>query len=75
MVSISIDPDEEEAIFIENIRGKNVKDSDGTGIGMYIAKKALKFMKANIYARNNGHLCEIEGIKYSRNVFTIEFSK
>jgi hypothetical protein len=42
---------------------------------MYIAKKALKFMKANIYARNNGHLCEIEGIKYSRNVFTIEFSK
>jgi signal transduction histidine kinase len=80
MISVSIEEDELETIFLENRQGKNVKQKDksgiaqdGTGIGLFIVKKALGFMKANIKVTNKGFVKEENGYPYSKHAFEIEF--
>lgn len=82
MTSVSIEDDEKETIFLENRQGRNVKKpkedksgiaQDGTGIGLFIVKKALSLMKAKISVKNNGFVKEYDGYPYSKHDFIIEF--
>jgi len=73
MVSLTIDEDEVEKVFRENYRGRNAKDDEGSGIGLYIAWKALKLMNALISIKNNGVVLFVGGVSYSRHTFTITF--
>ncbi len=80
MISICINEDEYEKIFQENYQGRDVKKDgeteigkEGTGIGMFIVRRALGFMKAKINVVNMGFEKELSGHKYCKHVFTIEF--
>lgn len=79
--SVSIEKDEVELIFLEGRRGKNIKSgaagiqgTEGSGIGMYIVRKALSLMKAYISVSNEGFEKEKDGCPYSRHLFTITFA-
>ncbi len=81
MTSVSIEEDEKEIIFLENRQGRNVKKNsdsnsskNGTGIGLFIVRKALRFTKAKISVKNNGFVKKSEGIPYSKHTFVIEFN-
>jgi signal transduction histidine kinase len=83
MISVTIEESEKETIFLENRQGRNVKKSkedksgvaqDGTGIGLFIVRKALNFMKAKISVKNNGFVVEENTYPYSKHDFIIEFN-
>ncbi len=81
MISICIDEDEYEEIFKETYQGRHVKKNeetgigkDGNGIGMFIVRKALGFMKSKINVVNLGFVKEENGYKYCTHVFTLEFN-
>ena len=82
MVSVTIEASETENIFQENRQGINVTKNDdatgisqgGTGIGLYIVRKALSLMKAKIKVQNNGHVITKNGVPYSKHTFEIEFN-
>lgn len=81
MTSISIEADETEKIFIEHYQGRNTKKEDksgigkdGSGIGMYIVKKALGFMKARVNVSNKGFEKREGEYPYSKHIFEIEFN-
>lgn len=80
MISISINEDEKELVFLESTQGKNVRKNgkneiskDGTGIGLFIVRKALGYMKAKISVNNKGFVKEEGVYPYSKHVFEIEF--
>lgn len=82
MVSVSIEDDEREMIFLEGKQGKHVKkdqnqkpsiSDDGSGIGLFIVRKALNFMRAKVCVINNGFVMNSNGYPYSRHSFIIEF--
>lgn len=81
MISICIDEDELEKVFLENYQGRHVKKENedgigkgGTGIGMFIVRKALSFMRAKIKISNEGFEKELNGHSFCRYAFTVEFS-
>jgi|GEM_PF-5830932 len=78
--SVSIETDETDLIFLEGRRGKYIKSGaagslakEGSGIGLYIVRKALSFMKAHITVSNEGLIVEKDGCPYSKHIFTITF--
>jgi signal transduction histidine kinase len=78
--SVSIESDEAELIFQEGRRGKYIKSGaagslakEGSGIGLYIVRKALSLMKASISVSNEGFVEEKNGCPYSKHLFTITF--
>lgn len=79
MISVTIEENELEHIFLEGRRGQNVKkvketeDEKGSGIGLHIVRKALHFMKAKITVSNDGFVKNVDNIPYSKHTFTIEF--
>lgn len=73
MVSLCIDEDELESIFLENKKGRHVHDTESTGIGLYIVRKALSYMGAKIHVTNDGFYDEREGSKYCTHTFVITF--
>ncbi|MES2437138.1 MAG: ATP-binding protein [Patescibacteria group bacterium] len=80
MDSVSIEKDEEEIIFLENRQGRNIKNGikseiskNGSGIGLYIVRKALSYMKAKISVVNTGFIKNDSGYPYSHHVFEVEF--
>lgn len=81
MTSVSIDDDETEIIFLENRQGRNIKKNkdgniskNGTGIGLFIVRKALGYTNARVSVRNDGFVKENGGYPFSRHTFEIEFS-
>lgn len=81
MISVTIEDSELETIFLENRQGRNVikkKDKtgisqNGTGIGLFIVRKALGLMKAKITVCNNGYVTQKDGLSFSKHSFDIEF--
>lgn len=77
MMSVKIEPNEVKDIFTLRFRGKNAsKIQSGDGVGMYMVKKALDLLKANIEVEPNysKHEEGINGVKYTFNSFIIKFS-
>lgn len=81
MTSVCIDKDELEDIFLENFRGRHTKNTtgtrfgiNGTGIGLFIVRKALGFMNSHISVTNNHFVKNDGGHRYCEHTFTIEFS-
>lgn len=82
MISVTIEESELETIFLENIQGRNVREKKdktgisqgGTGIGLYIVRKALGLMRAKIKVTNHGSVTRKDGIPYSKHTFDIEFN-
>jgi len=73
MVSVCIDNDEKEKIFFEGYKGKYSGKKGQNGIGLYIVQKALKLMESKIFMQNDGDVCCVDGYKYCKNCFVIEF--
>lgn len=79
MTSVTIDTDEYDSIFREGIRGRHARKMDksgageGTGIGLFTVRKALKLMNAKIQVTNEGFVSEYNGDSYSKHIFMIEF--
>lgn len=74
MISVCIDLDEENLVFLEGRTGRNAGNKAENGIGLFIVKKALVLMGANISVKNLGFICEDKGFKYCKHSFTITFS-
>lgn len=74
MVSVCIDTDEEELVFLEGRRGRNAGNKAENGIGLFIVKKALNLMGASIKVKNEGFVCDDNGFKYCQHRFSIIFS-
>lgn len=74
MISICIDPDEEEAVFFEGTKGRHSGTKGESGIGLFIVKKALKLMGAQIHVKNEGFVEEKYGYRYCRHKFSVEFA-
>jgi len=74
MVSVCIDEDEEELVFLEGRRGRNAGNKAENGIGLFIVKKALNLMGAGICVKNEGFICEDKTFKYCKHSFIITFS-
>ncbi|MCK4947433.1 MAG: ATP-binding protein [Candidatus Aureabacteria bacterium] len=79
--SVSIESDETDLIFLEGRRGKYIKSGaagklsqEGSGIGMYIVRKALSFMNATISVTNEAFVEEKNGCPYSKHLFIITFN-
>ncbi|MDD4902774.1 MAG: ATP-binding protein [Patescibacteria group bacterium] len=75
MISVRIDEDEKELIFLERKKGRHAKGKAENGIGLFIVKKALSLMGAKIYALSEGEDKDYKDFKYSKNRFVIEFEK
>jgi signal transduction histidine kinase len=75
MVSVCIEENEYEHIFEERYKGRHAKNKAGSGIGMYIVRKALNLMGARISVVNLGHLCYKDGFAYCTHRFTIAFKQ
>lgn len=75
MISVCIDKDEEELIFLEGKKGRHAGQKGEHGIGLYIVKKALGLMGAKISVKNEGIEDQHEGFQYCKNKFVIEFSR
>ena len=73
MVSVCIEEDEYERIFQERFKGRHAKSKGGSGIGMFVVKKALDLMGAKIKVVNLEHVINKDGFSYCRNRFTIQF--
>lgn len=73
MVSICIDNDEKDKIFLEGSKGRNAGNKAEHGIGLFITRKALALMGAKIYVVNGDFVSDSQGFKYCKNNFTIEF--
>lgn len=77
MVSLVINPDEIDKIFIEGYSGVMAKKSNraGSGIGMYRAKTLLKHNNASLKVKPNYETAHevMLGRKYQENEFVIEF--
>lgn len=74
MTSICIDEDELELVFLEGRKGRHSGNRAGSGIGMFIVKKALELMNAKISVHNEGFESNHEGFKYCKHRFVIEFA-
>ncbi len=48
MISLRIDQDELDKVFTLGYRGRNCKDNNGNGVGMYVIKKSLKLNNIKI---------------------------
>jgi len=73
MISVCIEEDETEQIFLEGYKGRNSGNKGESGIGLYIVRKALGLMKARISVINAGKVCEDHGFSYCKHKFVIEF--
>lgn len=80
MSSLKIEEHEKEIIFLENRQGKNINKNeeklitnDGVGIGLFIVRKALKYMNAKIYVEPGAFIKEEDGYPYHKNTFVINF--
>jgi len=78
MISVSIEDDEKDMIFLENRQGRNIKKDhekkifdDGSGIGFFVVKKALSLMNAKIDIKLGEFVKEENGYPYSKNDFVI----
>lgn len=72
MKSLCIESDEVEKIFEEKYKGRNAKDIEGSGIGMFLARRALKIMRGDVNAKSDCENIEnINGKKYCQNTFRI----
>jgi len=77
MLSVHIDNMELDKIFNLNYSGKNVGNLAGSGIGMFMTKKALLLMNSDIKiipGSENG-LDNYTGLPYSNNVFIIYLNR
>lgn len=75
MISVCIDDDEKDLVFLENYKGRNAGSKAESGIGLFIVKKALSLMGAKINVANEGFVSNKNGFKYCRHRFTIEFQR
>lgn len=75
MTSVCIDEDEQELIFLEGRKGRHSGTKSGNGIGMFVVRKALSLMDAQICLRNEGPKGEHKGYKYCEHRFIITFSQ
>ncbi len=72
MVSRKIEPHEIDKIFDELYKGEHARDEDGSGIGLFITKKALKIMKGDIQVEpQEGTDINVGAKKYAVNIFKI----
>lgn len=74
MTSVCIDEDETELIFLEGKTGRHSGKKSGSGIGMFIVRKALGLMGARISVKNESEVGVFDKFKYCKHRFTIEFS-
>ena len=75
MVSVCIDEDELEKVFYERYKGRHAKNKAVSGIGLYVVRKALSMMGGKISVKNDGFVTEVNGFRYCKHQFVIEFSK
>jgi len=77
MVSLTIEDDEIEKIFIEGYSGKNAKKikKNGEGIGLWRIHQMLKLNDVSIRLSRDKEIENIIGFDFSRNTFIISFKK
>lgn len=77
MISLRIEKDEIDKIFLKGYRGKHVIGSSlpGKGIGMYRVKKALEINNAEIEIQptNSTKKFPKDGHEYCKNIFIVKF--
>ena len=74
MVSVCIDQDELGQVFLEGRKGRHAGSKGESGIGLFIVKKALTLMRADVAVSNEGTVCQIEKFPYCKQQFTITFA-
>lgn len=74
MVSVCIEEDELEKVFLEGYKGKHSGNKAVSGIGLFVVRKALNLMQAKIYIKNEGHIKDSNNFKYCKHRFVIEFT-
>jgi signal transduction histidine kinase len=75
MISIRIDEDEKETIFLEGQKGRHAGNKGENGIGLFIVRKALGLMNSKIYIEIGESEGIHNGFEYCKNKFIIEFNK
>ncbi len=74
MDSLLIEHYETNKIFQEKYKGRNAKKLPGNGIGMFMTRRALRIMKADIEVHPQAGTEQIvDGKKYCKNVFLLKF--
>jgi signal transduction histidine kinase len=74
MDSLLIEPYETDKIFQEKYKGRNARKLPGSGIGMFMTRRALRIMKADIEVQPQASTERtIEGKKYCKNLFLLKF--
>lgn len=74
MLSLKIEKEESDKIYMEKYRGVNAKKIQGEGIGMFMTKKALNLMKATIEVQPDHSTCiDHNGSVYCKNTWIFTF--
>ena len=77
MESLHIDESELDKIYEEGYSGISVRKAEkqGQGIGMYRIKRLVDLNNAKIFVNAGKEIIVYQGNDYSKNIFTIQFSK
>lgn len=73
MISVCIDTDELESIFLEGTKGRHSGKKGESGIGLFIVRKVLNLMGSKIHVQNQGFEKDNDGFPYCKHRFIIEF--
>jgi light-regulated signal transduction histidine kinase (bacteriophytochrome) len=76
MISVFIEPSEINKIFQEKFKGEHAKKMPGNGIGLFLAKRALRIMKGDIEVQVvNQEVSFLKSVKYGKNIFLIKLPR